>query len=75
MSGLFYGIIIKKAIGFSVSDLNSTESCSLFYCDKLLLFTDSRMPRYSCCEMCTTYRGGVNKIHKSNSINVYPVKH
>ena len=25
MSGLFYGIIIKKAIGFSVSDLNSTD--------------------------------------------------
>lgn len=40
MSGLFYGIIIKKAIGFSVSDLNSTESCSLFYCDKLPLFTE-----------------------------------
>ena len=40
MSGLFYGIIIKKAIGFSVSDLNSTESCSLFYRDKLLLFTE-----------------------------------
>jgi len=31
---------LNEAIGFSVSDLNSAESCSLFYRDKLLLFTE-----------------------------------
>ena len=30
MRGLFYGIIIKKAIGFSVSDLNSTDPIAFF---------------------------------------------
>ena len=31
---------LNKAIGFSVSDLNSTEFYSFFYCDKRLLFTE-----------------------------------